>query len=208
MRAFFEGHKHLLDPIRKFPFAERAAYSEFLAQTHHYVAHTTRLLGLIGSRIGPEREKLHSRFMKHAGEERSHHLLAAHDLAELGGKLADYPALPAANALQECQYYRVLYGEPTAIFGHIIALEGVAVTHGRWVYETAAAAHGKSACTFVKLHVEEDQGHMDATFAAVEMLTDRERQLIRENFVHTCAVYAWLLDSMAARACGGRRDDG
>src|SRR5262245_41922475 len=123
MREFFEAHKELLEPIRSFPFRDKRAYSEFLAQTHHYVVHTTRLLGLVASRIGPEREKLHSRFMKHAGEERSHHLLAEHDLRELGGNLASHPPLPATNALQECQYYRVLYREPTMIFGHVVTLE-------------------------------------------------------------------------------------
>jgi len=205
MKEFFESNRHLLDPIRKFPFQDKGAYSEFLAQTHHYVAHTTRLLGLVGSRIGPEREKLHMRFMKHAGEEKSHHLLAAHDLAELGGSLESHPSLPATNALQECQYYRVLYQAPTAIFGHIIALEGVAVTHGRWVYETVSSVHGKSASTFVKLHVEDDPEHMEATFAAVATLTEAERALIRENYVHTCAVYAWLLESMMARVSGDVR---
>jgi thiaminase len=198
MKQFFEAHAHLLDPVREFPFSDRAAYAEFLAQTYHYVTHTTRLLGLVASRIGPDREKLHFGFMKHAAEERSHHLLAEHDLEKLDDRLANHPPLAVTSALQECQYYRVLYQEPTSIFGHIVALEGVASLHGPWVYETVRNAHGEAASTFVKLHAEDDPSHMRHTFEAISRLTEREKELIRANFLHTSALYATLLREMAA----------
>lgn len=205
MRQFFEDHKALLEPIRSFPFTDRNAYAEFLAQTYHYVTHTTRLLGLVASRIGPDREKLHFGFMKHAAEERSHHLLAEHDLRKLGHDLADHPPLAAAAALQECQYYRVLYDEPTSIFGHIVALEGVATIHGPWVHETVRTAYGDEASTFVKLHAEDDPSHMAQTFEAIARLTDHERERIRANFLHTSRLYATVLRDIALVSTGRDR---
>ncbi len=83
MKTFFDSHRGDLDAIRDYPFANPEAYAQFLAQTRHYVVHTTRLLGVTAGRIGEEREKLHNRFMQHAAEERSHHLLADHDLPAL-----------------------------------------------------------------------------------------------------------------------------
>lgn len=196
MREFFNAHRADMDAIRSFPFEDREAYARFLAQTRHYVVHTTRLLGFTAARIGPEREKLHFRFMKHAAEERSHHLLAEHDLVEIDRQIGQYPELPITSALYESQYYRVEMVEPTMIFGYIIALEGLAVLHGDWIYDKVRAAHGESAATFVKLHANEDIGHMEKTYAAVSRLTEREVKLIEANFIHTVDLYNVFLEKL------------
>jgi hypothetical protein len=196
MKQFFDHHAHDLDAIRGFPFEDPEAYAGFLAQTRHYVVHTTRLLGVTASRIGPEREKLHFRFMKHAAEERSHHLLAERDIVELHRDIADYPELPITTALYATQYFQVEHVEPTMIFGYIFALEGLAVLHGDWIYDRVSSTHGTAAATFVKLHANEDAGHMAKTFDAVARLTDREQDLIKKNFVDTCALYRVFLSTI------------
>ena len=193
MRAFFESHAHDLDEIRDFPFHDRDAYARFLAQTRHYVVHTTRLLGLTASRVGEEREKLHFRFLKHAAEERSHHLLAERDLRELDQDIGEFPELPITSALYESQYYRVEFRDPTIIFGYILALEGLAVIHGDWVYETVCKNHGHEAAAFVKLHAHEDPEHVERTLEVVEGLTSAEQALIQTNFSHTCSLYRLFL---------------
>lgn len=200
MRAFFDAHRGDLDVIRDLPFEQPEAYAQFLAQTRHYVVHTTRLLGVTASRIGEEREELHNRFMKHAAEEKSHHLLADHDLRKLDRDIADYPELPITSAMYQSQYYRVEHTAPTSIFGYIFALEGLAVIHGDWICNVVNEAHGPAAATFVKLHANEDVDHMDKTFDAVAMLPESEQQLIRDNFHFTCSLYQTFVERVRAAA--------
>jgi len=201
MKTFFESHRGDLDAIRDYPFANAEAYAQFLAQTRHYVVHTTRLLGVSAGRIGEERERLHNRFMQHAAEERSHHLLADHDLRKIDRNIQNYPELPITSALYQSQYFRVEHTRPTSIFGYIIALEGLAVIHGDWIYDTVCEHHGEAAATFVKLHANEDAGHMEKTFDAVAHLSDAEQGLIKDNFAFTCSLYGVFLDA-ARRAAG------
>ena len=200
MRDFFQAEIRTLEPIRQFPWHEARAYAQFLAQTYYYVCHTTRLLGLCASRIGIEREKLHHRFLKHAAEERSHHLLAERDVQHLGFTLWSMPELPITSALYETQYYRAEHIGPTAIFGYILALEGLSVVYGRHVYEALTRHHAQEACSFVKLHANEDPTHLDAALAAVNSLTETERGIIKDNFRFTSRLYTAFLDAILDEA--------
>jgi|GEM_PF-3169724 len=217
LHAFFDAHCNDLDVIRDFPFADANAYAQFLAQTRHYVVHTTRLLGATACRVGVEREPLHVRLMQHAAEEKSHHRLAEHDLKKLGRSIDEFPELPITKALYQSQYFRVEHVLATSIFGYIIALEGLAVTYGDWIHEQVCAAHGEPAATFVRLHAHEDVDHMAKTLDAVSQLPQEEQVAIEENYLFTTSLYrvfssgvhlATLSGLMAARSinsvlCGG-----
>ena len=193
MKDFFQAEIRTLESIRQFPWQSGRAYAQFLAQTYYYVCHTTRLLALAASRIGIEQEKVHHRFLKHAAEERSHHLLAERDISRLGFSLAEMPELPLTAALYEMQYYRVEHVSPMAIFGYILALEGVAVVYGGYVYEAVRKHHGDEPCSFVKLHANEDPDHLESAFDAVAASTDAERQMIKNNFRFSCRLYPSFL---------------
>ena len=195
MKDFFEREIRSLDRIRSESWQDPRFYGQFLAQTYYYVCHTTRLLGLCASRIGVDREKLHHRFLKHAAEERSHHLLAERDLGKLGWKLAQLPELPTTATLYETQYYRVEHLSPTSIFGYILALEGLSVLHGPYIHELVSRHHG-DATSFVKVHAEDDPSHLDAAFEAVSALSDVETRLIEQNLVFSCHLYRLFLDGV------------
>jgi hypothetical protein len=195
MKEFFQREIRALDGIRNAPWQDNRFYAQFLAQTYYYVCHTTRLLGLCASRIGVDREKLHHRFLKHAAEERSHHLLAERDLSNLGWSLAQLPELPTTAALYETQYYRVEHLSPTSIFGYILALEGVSVLHGPYIHELVSRHHAH-ATSFVKVHAEDDPSHLDAAFEAVAALPEVETRLIERNLVFSCCLYRLFLDGV------------
>jgi thiaminase len=178
------------------PWTNKTVYARYLAQTYHYVVHSTRLLGLAAARLGAEDEKLHHRFLQHAGEERSHHLLAERDLRKLGFELGDFPELPATKALYQTQYYRVEHISAKSLFGYILALEGNAVVYGGYVYDAARNAHGDEAAVFLRVHAEEDPSHLDAAFAAVESFSAEEQARVAENLHFSCAMYDVLLKSI------------
>jgi hypothetical protein len=143
--------------------------------------------------LGVEHEKLHHRFLQHAKEERSHHLLAERDLQKLGYSLADFPELPLTSALYQSQYYRVEYVSPFSIFGYILALEGNAVAHGSWVYEVVRNAHGDDTTAFLRVHAEEDPSHLDKAFVAVEAFPAGEKAQVVENLRFSLSMYDTLL---------------
>src|ERR1700753_4293061 len=117
MRDLFKQQLQQIDFVRELAWEDPRFYAEFLAQTYHYVCHTTRLLALSASQLGVEREKLHQRFLGHAAEERSHHLLAQRDIKQLGYDVVNLPELPATSALYETQYHRIQQIGPTSVFG-------------------------------------------------------------------------------------------
>jgi hypothetical protein len=198
VREFFQTEIQSLSLLRDFPWHNKRAYGDFLAQTYYYVCHTTRLLAVCASRIGVDREKLHHRFLKHAAEERSHHLLAERDLAALGASLDDYPERALTAAMYETQYHRAEHHSPTTIFGYILTLEGLAVVHGPAVYAAVSSAHSDAATSFVKLHTNEDPDHLESAFSLLETLSTAETMAIQANFKLTRDLYRALLSEIIA----------
>jgi thiaminase len=197
MKEFFQLEIKRLDVLRGFAWEQPDRYADFLAQTYYYVCHTTRLLAVCASRLDVKREKLHQRFLKHAAEERSHHLLAARDIEALGKSLASYPERPLTSALYEAQYFKAEHVSPTAVFGYILALEGVAVTYGPYIYEAVAHHHGDGAASFVRLHAKEDPDHLESAFEELDKFTAMEVSLVRNNFLFTTDIYRKLVADMA-----------
>jgi hypothetical protein len=194
MRAFFkENIEPLNDALDHFPWAQKRAYGCLLAQTYYYVTHATRLLAVAASRFGIEDEALHRRFAVHMAEEKGHHILASHDLGALGFRLADFAELPPTKAFYEAQYYKCNYLDPAALFGYILALEGIATTRGKKLYETVVAAHGKNAATFLKVHADDDIDHIEKAFQAVEEMSATRRKLIEDNFLQSSYIYRHML---------------
>jgi hypothetical protein len=172
---------------------DKTVYAQYLAQTYYYVCHSTRLLALAASRMGIEDEKIHHRFLQHAAEERSHHLLAERDLRKLGYALSDFPELPLTSALYQSQYYRVEFIGPKSVFGYILALEGNAVTYGAGVYDVVCRAHGEDAASFLRVHSQEDPSHLDTAFSVVAAMSQHEQNLVADNLRWSCAMYEVLL---------------
>jgi pyrroloquinoline quinone (PQQ) biosynthesis protein C len=183
-------NKVLKEASRDFPWHNKEAYAHYIAQTYYYVSHSTRLLGLAASRLGPDRENFHKRFMEHAGEEKGHHILALNDLKALGKSLEDLPLLPETAAFFEPQYYKIEYQSPLALLGYILCLEAFAVADGRRIYQEIEKAHGKAAGTFMKVHAEDDPDHVQKALKVTEGLDEKEMAFIERNLIQTC--HSWI----------------
>lgn len=199
VRDFFERNLSMLDGIASFPFEEREAYLEFLAQTRHYVAHTTRVLALAASRLGPDREALHARFLRHALEELGHHTLAERDAKKLGEDVLARPELPTTAALYQSQYFVVERLAAPILLGHVVALEGLSCRHGPAVHERVKRAHGALAASFIRVHADADVDHVEKAILAVEQLPPAEQVGAQKNFVDTCVLYTGFLDAILER---------
>jgi hypothetical protein len=198
-----EGLDHLLNNLKKevvaCPWENPRAYADFLAQTYYYVCHSTKLLALAAGRCRIDRDRLHRRFAQHMGEETSHERLAFNDLRGLGMKLEDFPERSITRAFYESQYYKIEHLDPTAFFGYILLLEGVAVSLGPDLYRRVADAHGKNCASFLRVHVEEDVDHLPKAFAQVEDLPASQKYDIQINMAQSADLYGQMI-AQAARS--------
>jgi thiaminase len=179
-----------------FPWQSREVYAEWIAQTYHFVCHSTRLLALSASRFSVAEDAFHLRFLEHLREEKNHDKLALSDLRALGHDISDHPEQPETRAFWQGQYYLVEHVSPKALFGYIWSLEELAATKGRSIYKELCRAHGEPASVFMKVHAEEDLDHVEKLYEQLQKLEGRDRVIVAENFEQSCVLYGHMLDKV------------
>lgn len=189
----------MIEAANEFPWENKAAYAEFLAQTFYYVRHSTRLLALAAGMIEPGNRQAFDRYVKHISEERNHELLARADLEKLGFELDDMTEMPSTRLLWEPQYYKVIHLSPMALMGYILPLEAFAADEGGKVVQQLESIYGSKCLNFIRLHGEEDIKHVKDAFALVDTLGEQDRKLVHENIEQTVVAYAWWLIDMAKK---------
>jgi hypothetical protein len=187
--------------VEAFPWGERGAYGDWLAQSYYYVRHSTRLLAAAAARFPhtARGDLLHQRFGKHIGEEDRHELLALHDLKSLGFTIDEFPEHDATRMFYEPQYYKVEHQDPLALFGYILPLEGIAVSKGTWVLARTDVLYGRAAGTFLRVHAEDDVAHLEQAFAVLTDITPEQSSLVSGNLRQSAAAYCGMLASLQRR---------
>jgi hypothetical protein len=181
--------------LGRFPWTNRDAYGDWLAQTYYYVRHSTRLLAASATRFAfdDRGNALHHRFAAHMDEEKKHELLATHDLKGMSFRLEDFSERHSTRMFYETQYYKIEHQDPSALFGYILALEAMSAAHGKRITETVAAAFGDKCISFLRLHGEDDVDHLAKGLAAVEAASPDQRALIEQNLRQSTYAYCELL---------------
>lgn len=190
----------MTDAIRTFPWENKNAYAEFLAQTYYYICHSTRLLAASAARFSQSDQTMHKRFLKHTDEENSHELLALRDLQRLGFKLQDFPELPQTKTLYEIQYFKIEHCDPAALMGYILALETLAGNDFPWLKEKTIALYGKDCAKFIQVHADEDPDHIDKALGVIENLASERLGPIDMNIQQTALCYAEMLEACKSKA--------
>jgi hypothetical protein len=195
--------ERLGEGLRAFPWADRVAYGDWLAQTYYYVRHSTRLLAAAAARFGCDDvgDKLHHRFAAHMGEEKRHELLAVNDLKHLDLQLSRFGERDTTRMFYEPQYFKIEHVSPFALFGYILALEAMSATHGPEALRQVRDAH-KSADAFLRVHAEDDPDHVDKALAMVEQLGDAAHAHIVQNMNQSTTAYLAMLREMATAPAG------
>lgn len=193
---FDRVHKELGFIVDNFPWGDPTAYAGWLAQTYYYAEKSTRILALASAHFPLTENKFHSRFVDHAREEKGHEKLLINDLKVLGKELRQIPEIPEMSAFYQCLYYWIEHINPVGIFGWVLCLEGLAVKRGPQLYEQVLKAHGPKATTFLKVHANEDVGHLATAFELLNSLTDEQKTLILQNFNQCCTLYGNVLEKI------------
>jgi len=184
--------------VDRFPWSDRRAYADWLAQTYFYVRHSTRLLAAAAARFShDERDTaLHHRFATHMAEEKKHELLCVHDLKAIGASLATYPEHDSTRMFYETQYYKIEHQAPIVLFGYILPLELIGPLYGKRVAQSLVRAHGESSASFLKLHAAEDVDHLDKALGMLDGLAPVERAWVEQNMRQTTYAYVAMLEDI------------
>ena len=215
-RALDSAVETLGEGLRELPWEDPVAYAMWLSQTYYYVRHSTRLLAVAAARFAfdPGGNALHHRFAVHMAEEKQHELLAADDLKALhAAPVSEMPELASTRALYEAQYFKIEHIDPFALLGYVLPLEVMSAKHGPAAHVRAQRTWGSRACTFLKVHVEEDVDHVEKAVAATENLSPEQKQMLAGCFEQTAFSYCAMLRDIRQRAAviatasGGERED-
>lgn len=190
----------MTEGIRSYPWDNKEAYAQFLAQTYYYICHSTRLLAASAARFSQEDQSMHKRFLKHTDEENSHELLALRDLQKLGLKLQDYPELAQTKTLYEVQYFKIEHHDPADLMGYILALETMAGHDFPWLKEKLTGLYGKECAKFVQVHADEDPDHIEKAVKVIESLKSHRLPEININIEQTAICYVAMLDACKEKA--------
>ncbi|MFZ4405308.1 MAG: iron-containing redox enzyme family protein [Pseudobdellovibrionaceae bacterium] len=184
-------------------------YAEWLAQTFHYACYSTRIIGLAGCLFDYSRDDLHLKFLEHAKEEKNHEKVLIVDLKNLGLSLNQFEPSQSAKILFQNQYYWIQNVNPVSVYGYFLYLEGLAVEFGPQIYARIQKAHPENAVRYLKVHVEEDPGHLDGHYEFINKLSHTEQKQIEENLIQASFLYRSMLSEIvqlsAIKKSGGRK---
>ncbi|QDK38303.1 iron-containing redox enzyme family protein [Bdellovibrio sp. NC01] len=186
--------------LRESPWEDKNFYAEWVAQTGHFVRHSTRLLALAAARCTQEQQAFHNRFIPHATEEKGHEKLAFMDLKNLGFQEKDFPEAPATQSLYQPQYYWIEYKNSLAFFGYILCLEILAKDAGPHIEAKTTKAFGPKCSHFIRVHVEEDEGHVEEAMKMVTSIEGPEEKIILDNLIQSCDNYTKMVEYCRERA--------
>lgn len=177
------------------PWENPHFYEIFLSQTYYFVQHSTRLLALASACTPLNENSLHRRFAAHISEEKGHDQLALNDLKKLSGETGPTPELAETKNLYEVQYYKIQKLHSAALFGYILALEGVASLICPHFVQRVYQAHGIDSARFLKLHIEEDPDHVDKAFDEMKSLKPQVSEFAAQNLLQSFRNYRSVLEA-------------
>lgn len=171
-------------------------YAEWLAQTYFFVCHSTRIIASAGVRFPIERNNLHNRFLQHASEEKNHEILAVKDLKHLGRDIKDFHSMPATQAFYQTQYFWIDQVNPASVYGYFLVLECLAIHCGPTLMQKLKPHHSEKSLNFLRIHVEEDEDHIEEHNEVLDTFNEEETKLIVENLKVSAYMYIQILKSV------------
>lgn len=191
----FDAHMQSLgDALDRFPWEDRRAYAQWVAQTFYYVHHSTRLLALAAARFSLDEhgDALHQRFARHMREENRHEQLCLRDLAAMNTSMAAFDELSETRILYEPQYFKIEHVHPVSLLGYVLVLEVMSAKHGPRIFERSQV-HPKGSTHFLDGHAREDPDHVEKDFAVLQGIPDAWMRHVSDNAEQTTVAYkAWL----------------
>lgn len=197
-----EYEKTMLDIseiIKNYPWEDKNAYTQWLAQCYYFVRHSTRLLGLAAGVTPLGNDNLHMRMVKHISEEFAHDSLVLNDISALNCKIEDFEELDEIKLFYRNQYFGIQNFGPYYLMGYILFLEGLAVAHGPYIYKRILKKFGKPTTSFVCTHVEADPDHLEKAFKQVMNIPKESEHLVIESLKISVRNYFLFMERLTQK---------
>jgi hypothetical protein len=178
------------------PWENRDYYAHWCGQSYYLVAHATRMLAASAARLPLDRDDAHMRFIDHCQEEKHHEKLYENDLKFMGRKVQEFEEHPLTSSLYQSQYYLLDYKDAIAPMGGIFYLEGVSVYSGNMLLDRCVKAHGEKACTFLTVHIHDDQDHMKKAEMLLSKMTPAELAVVKTSYHQFSYAYMQFLKEL------------
>lgn len=189
----------LVTSIDHFPWNNRHAYANLMAQTYYYTSHSVQLLGLMVSKTPVENAVMYDYLIRHIKEENHHEQLALADLNDLGYAIEDFPELDICRMLWEPQFYKINEIGTPVVFGYIMMLELLAVERAPMIASLTADLVSSGKCNrFMDVHGKEDIKHVERGFEQMENLEPKFHSAIKNNMTQTSYAYRQMLETIKA----------
>lgn len=170
-------------------FANKEVYAHWLSQTYFFVRHSTRLLNLSSGLTPFELNFYHLRANDHAREEKNHEKMLIMDLTELGYDINTFEESPIIKAFYQTQYYAIEHIHPLGFIGYIYLLESLPLELGKTLLKVIEPVHGKKATTFLRVHTQEDEDHIQSLLKLIDNLPKELVKEIEQNLILSGTLY-------------------
>ena len=183
-----------------FPWENKAAYTEWLAQTFFLVRNTTRFISLAAANAEMSDRELHYEMIGHLKGELNHDLVVLNDLKAFDMKPEDFTERVEIQLIRQTQYFWLDRGPAASLCGYALLLEGLASKYGPPILERLEKAHGKKNCAFMRLHCEVDVEHYAEGLKTIAHLSEQEADAVEKNLLQSALLYSLMAQGIAARA--------
>lgn len=191
------------ETLLMYPWDNRYAYANYLAQTYHYVSQTEPLIKLAASKA--RHPWLQEMFLHHAKEEHGHEMLAANDLKKMGYKISNFPELKSTRRLHGYNAENIAKSGFHCLLGYALLLEGLSVELCGKLAEKVEAAHGKGCASFFRVHPAVDVEHSDEAMDLLKRLTEEDYDLINGFLLPNSELYCGMFANLIEVVIGSRR---
>ncbi|WP_112263245.1 iron-containing redox enzyme family protein [Lentzea terrae] len=211
-KALAETDSTLRSDVVEHPFIDlilrgdltEEVYAAYLRETYHLVTQTPYFLSAAASRS--DEGWLQDFFLNLAIEERHHDRLCVQDLKRLGYDTDTYlGGLPGIGTwtMVGQNHWAVSMKDPRSLLGFAAATEGLGASLGPKV--TVAMAQyefAQKALTFLKVHSEEDQEHIEMVRKAFNRAatTPERYDLMVTTWTYTLRAYGQLFTDAMSKA--------
>lgn len=185
----------LINTFNSMPWEKPEFYKNWLVQSYYYTSHSTRMLAFAAGWTEYSQSSYYRRSLQHIREEQGHELLALRDAEKMGADKEQMRELGVTRALWEAQFYK-LQRNPESLLGYILCLEQLAVATFKSLHTRLLEQHPEGSHDFVRVHAEEDPGHVDEAVVQICRCSSEAQNMIHENFEQTADMYRLMLESV------------
>lgn len=198
MKNTLQNQLHKIEfTYKKINFEDSHVYAQWLAQSYFFVRHSTRLLNLSSGLTPFELNFYHLRANEHAHEEKNHEKMLIMDLKDLGYKIEDFNESPIIKAFYQTQYYTIEHIHPLGFIGYIYLLESLPLGLGKTMLKKIEPSYGKKATTFLRVHTQEDEKHIESLLKLIESLPKDLSNQIEQNLILSGTLYNAFFQELA-----------